>query len=147
MEKKLSRKISGRQRLILSDDSVPESVMLNTGEYIKMVYIFHKIPEWCQLLLLDFTNKLNRVMENDNFCFSEKEYEINKLILELRDGIADVREDFDLRPNTRKAEIWSEVTKKYNPFTEKSYLKVTLPEWVECLLWAMKGIDVPEIGE
>ncbi len=112
-----------------------------------MYYVLHEIPTWCQILLLNFTKKLNIVMENDNFCFSEKEHEINKLILEIRDGIADVREDFDLRPNTRKAEIWSEVTKKYNPFTEKSYLKVTLPEWVECLLWAMKGIDVPEIGE
>lgn len=112
-----------------------------------MNYIFNKIPTWCQLLLLDFTNKLNRVMENDKLCYCEKEYEINKLILELRDGISDIREDFDLRPNTRKAEIWSEVTKKYYPFTEKSYLKVTLPEWVECLLWAMKGINVPETGE
>lgn len=121
--------------------------MLNTGEYIKMVYIFNKIPTWCQLLLLDFTNKLNRVMENDKLGYCEKEYEINKLILELRDGISDIREDFDLRPNTRKAEIWSEVTKKYDPFTEKSYLKVTVPEWVERLLWAMKGINVPETGE
>ena len=113
-----------------------------------MDYVSHEIPTWCQILLLNFTKKLNIVMENDNFCFSEKEHEINKLILEIRDGISDIREDFDLRPNnTRKAEIWSEVTTKYYPLTTKSYLKVTLPEWVERLLWAMKGIDVPEIGE
>lgn len=113
-----------------------------------MDYVFHEIPIWCQRLLLDFTNKLNAVMENDKLCYCEKEYEINKLILELRDGIANVREDFDLRPNnTRKAEIWSEVTKKHYPATVKFYLKVTLPEWVDRLLWAMKGIDVPEVGE
>ena len=114
-----------------------------------MNYILHEIPTWCQILLFNFTKKLNIVMENDKFCFSEKEHEINKLILELRDGISDIREDFDLRPNTRKAEIWSEVTKKYYPATAKSYLKVTLPEWVERLLWAMKGIDVSDndIGE
>lgn len=109
-----------------------------------MNYIFHEIPEWCQKLLLDFTNGLNNVMENDKLCYCEKEHEINKLILELRDGISDIREDFDLRPNTRKAEIWSDIIKKYYPATAKSYLKVTLPEWVERLLWAMKGVDVNE---
>ena len=109
-----------------------------------MNHVLHEIPTWCQKLLLDFTNKLDAVMENDKLCYCEKEHEINKLILELRDGISDIREWFDLRPDTRKAEIWSEVTKKYYPATAKSYLKVTLPEWVERLSWAMKGIDVPE---
>lgn len=112
-----------------------------------MNYILHEIPTWCQKLLLDFTNKLNTVMENDKLCYYEKEHKINKLILELRDRISDIREWFDLKPNPRKAEIWSEVTKKYYPATAKSYLKVTLPEWVERLLWAMKCIDVPETGE
>jgi hypothetical protein len=64
----------------------------------------------------------------------------------LRDGISDIREDFDLRPNTRKAEIWSNVEKKHRPATVIFYLKVTLPEWVERLLWAMKGVSV-EDGE
>ena len=92
-----------------------------------MNYIFHEIPTWCQKLLLDFTNKLNTVMENDKLCYCEKEYEINKLILELRDGIANVREDFDLRPNnTKKAEIWSEVRKKFYPATIKSYIPPTI---------------------
>lgn len=111
-----------------------------------MNYILHEIPTWCQKLLLDFTKKLNIVMENDKLSYYEKEHKINKLILELRDGISDIREWFDLRPDARKAEIWSEVTKKYYPLTEKLYLKVTLPEWVERLLWAMKGIDVSETG-
>lgn len=113
-----------------------------------MNYVLHEIPSWCQKLLLDFTNKLNTVMENDKLCYCEKEHEINKLILELRDGISDIREDFDLRPYPLKtAEIWSEVMKKYYPETSISYLKVSLPEWVGRLLWAMKGmkgIDVPD---
>lgn len=82
-------------------------------------------------------------MKDDKLRYCEKEYEINKLILELRDRICDIEESFDFRPS-RKAEIWSNVEKKYYPATAKSYLKVTLPEWVERLLWAMKGIDVED---
>ena len=40
-----------------------------------MYHVLHEIPTWCQILLLNFTKKLNIVMENDNFCFSEKEYD------------------------------------------------------------------------
>lgn len=108
-----------------------------------MDYFFHEIPTWCQKLLFEFTNKLNKVMENDELYCCEKEYEINKLILELRDNIYQIRESFDLRPPT-KAEIWSSVEKKYRQGMVIPYIKVTLPQWVERLLWAMKGIDVPE---